>query len=83
LEGYNLFGLFKSKKSKDIAKKRLQLILSYERSGLPPSIIDEIKKDLVNIFSKYPYFDANNIEVNLKREDVSREELWISIPIKD
>ncbi|NPA32579.1 MAG: cell division topological specificity factor MinE [Aquificae bacterium] len=78
-----MFGLFKSRKSKDIAKKRLQLVLSYERSGLPPNIVSEIKKDLVSVFSKYPYFDAKNIEVNLKREDSSREELWISIPLKD
>jgi len=78
-----LFGLFKSKKSKDVAKKRLQLVLSYERSGLPPSIVDEIKKDLVSVFAKYPYFDASNIEVNLKREDVDKEQLWISIPLRD
>ncbi|RUM32442.1 MAG: cell division topological specificity factor MinE [Aquifex sp.] len=78
-----MFGLFKSQKSKDIAKKRLQLVLSYERSGLPPSIVDEIRKDLVNVFSKYPYFDAENIEVSLKIKDIDREELWISIPIRD
>ncbi|HIP42633.1 MAG TPA: cell division topological specificity factor MinE [Aquifex aeolicus] len=78
-----MFELFKSKKSKDIAKKRLQLVLYYERSGLPPSIVNEIKKDLVNVFSKYPYFDAENIEVHLKKEDINREELWISIPIRD
>jgi len=76
-----LFGLFKSRKSKEVAKKRLQLVLSYERSGLPPNIVEEIKRDLVSIFGKYPYFDADNIEVNLKKEDVNREQLWISIPI--
>ena len=78
-----MFGLFKSRKSKEVAKKRLQLVLSYERSGLPPNIVEEIKRDLVSIFGKYPYFDADNIEVNLKKEDVNREQLWISIPIKD
>ncbi len=78
-----MFGLFKSRKSKDIAKKRLKLVLSYERAGLPPNIIDQIREDLIKVFSKYPYFDAGNIEVNLKKEEVDKEELWISIPIKE
>ena len=78
-----MFGLFKTRKSKEIAKKRLQLVLSYERIGIPPHVIEKIKNDLINVFSNYPYFDAKNIEVNLKREDTNREELWISIPIKE
>ncbi len=79
-----MFGWFRSKKSKDIAKKRLQLVLSYERVGIPPNVVEKIKEDLINVFSKYPYFDARNIEVNLKREDSGqKEELWISIPIKE
>jgi len=78
-----VFGFLRSRKSKDIAKKRLKVVLSYERAGLPPNIIDSIREDLIKVFSKYPFFDAGNIEVNLKREEENKEELWISIPIKD
>ena len=79
-----MFKFLKTSKSKDIAKKRLQLVLSYERIGIPPNVIDKIKEDLINLFSKYPYFDAENIDVNVRRmEDGKREELWISIPVKD
>lgn len=79
-----MFEFLKPKKSKDIAKKRLQLVLSYERVGIPPNVVEKIKEDLISVFSKYPYFDAANIEVNLRREDSGRrEELWISIPIKE
>lgn len=79
-----MFKFLKSSKSKDIAKKRLQLVLSYERIGIPPNVINQIKEDLINLFSKYPYFDAENIDVNVRRvEEENREELWISIPVKD
>ncbi len=78
----NIGSLFK-KKSKDIAKQRLMLVLSYERQGLPPSIVERLKEDLINLFSKYPQFDASGIDVLLKRNEDNREELWISIPLKN
>ena len=77
----NLGSLFK-KKSKDVAKQRLMLVLSYERQGLPPSIVDKLKEDLISLFSKYPQFDAGGIEVLLRKNEDNREELWISIPFK-
>ncbi len=77
----NLGSLFK-KKSKDVAKQRLMLVLSYERQGLPPSIVDRLKEDLISLFSKYPQFDAAGIEVLLRKNEDNREELWISIPFK-
>ncbi len=73
-----LFG----KKSKDIAKKRLTLVLSYERKGLPPNIVDKLKEDLISLFSKYPQFEANSIDVALKTNEEDKEELWISIPFR-
>ena len=77
----NLGSLFK-KKSKDVAKQRLMLVLSYERQGLPPSMVEKLKKDLISLFSKYPQFDAKGIDVALKKNEEEREELWISIPFK-
>jgi len=79
-----MLGFFKSQKSKDIAKKRLQLVSRCERIGLPINIIEKIKEDLIGVFSEYPYFDVANIKVNIKKGvSGQREELWISIPIKE
>jgi cell division topological specificity factor len=78
----NLRSLF-GKKSKDIAKQRLMLVLSYERQGLPPSLVEKLKEDLISLFSKYPQFDASGIDVLLKKNEDNREELWISIPFKE
>lgn len=77
----NLGSLFK-RRSKDVAKQRLMLVLSYERQGLPTNIVERLKEDLISLFSKYPQFDAAGIEVLLKKEEDKKEELWISIPIK-
>ncbi len=70
------------RKSKDVAKQRLMLVLSYERQGLPPSIVERLKEDLISLFSKYPQFDAKGIDVILRKNEEEREELWISIPFK-
>ncbi len=78
---FNSGFLFK-KKSKDVAKQRLMLVLSYERQGLPPSMVERLKEDLISLFSKYPQFDAAGIDVLLKKNEGNREELWISIPFK-
>ncbi len=76
-----LDSLFGHNKSKDEAKKRLTLVLAYERKGLPPNFIERLKDELVDIFSKYPQFDVNRIEIDIKGDD-DFEEVWIGIPFK-
>ncbi len=76
-----LDSLFGQNKSKDEAKKRLTLVLSYERKGLPPNFVERLKDELVDIFSKYPQFDVNRLEIDIKGDD-DFEEVWISIPFK-
>lgn len=71
-----------SSKSKDDAKKRLTLVLSYERKGLPPNFVERLKDDLIYLFSKYPQFEVRKIEVDIRREREDFDELWISIPFK-
>lgn len=74
-----LFGLFKRKSSSSAAKERLMMVLAYERKGLPPNFAELLQKDMVEVFSKYHQFDAQNIEVEIKSES-NQDELWISIP---
>jgi cell division topological specificity factor len=74
--------LFGRNKSKDEAKKRLTLVLAYERKGLPPNFIERLRDDLVYIFSKYSQFDVSRIEVDIKKGNADFEELWVSIPFK-
>lgn len=73
---------FNRGKSKDEAKRRLTLVLSYERKGLPPNFVDRLRDDLISVFSKYPQFEVKKIEVDIKRDEDNFDELWISIPFK-
>jgi len=49
----NFFDLFKKKKSKEIAKDRLMMMLAYERATTKIENLDEMKKDLINVVRKY------------------------------
>jgi cell division topological specificity factor len=77
-----LDSLFGHNKSKDEAKRRLTLVLAYERKGLPPNFVERLKEELVDIFSKYPQFDVSRIEVDIKKGSDDFEEVWIGIPFK-
>ncbi|MCS6998833.1 MAG: cell division topological specificity factor MinE [Aquificaceae bacterium] len=74
--------LFNRVKSKDEAKRRLTLVLSYERKGLPPNFVDRLREDLISVFSRYPQFEVKKIEVDIKRDKEDFDQLWISIPFK-
>lgn len=74
--------LFSRGRSKEEAKKRLTLVLSYERRGLPPNFADRLKEDLILVFSKYPQFEVKKIEVDIRKEKEGFDELWISVPFK-
>jgi len=49
----SLFEIFKKKKSKDVAKDRLMMMLAYERANTKIDNLDEMKKDLINVVKKY------------------------------
>ncbi|MFN3869899.1 MAG: cell division topological specificity factor MinE [Aquificaceae bacterium] len=74
--------IFNQGSSKEEAKKRLTMVLTYERKGLPPNFVDRLKEDLISVFSKYPQLEVENIEVDLKRKKEDLEELHISIPFR-
>lgn len=77
-----LFDFFRKESSSKVAKRRLQMVLEYERKGLPPNFAELLQIDLRGVFSKYPQFDAGNVEVEIRQEN-GKEQLWISIPFKD
>ena len=49
----SLFDLFKKKKSKDVAKDRLMMMLAYERANTKIDNLDEMKQELINVVKKY------------------------------
>ena len=65
------WALQRNERSKDTARKRLQLILVFDRIGLAPAYIDAMKKDIILAVSRYLVVDEESIEMDMQRSDSS------------
>jgi cell division topological specificity factor len=66
------FLLGEKKKTANVAKERLQIILAHERTGNrhhQPDYLPQLQRDLVAVISKYIQINPNDIKVNLERQD--------------
>ena len=57
----------RSSSSKDVAKQRLKLVLIHDRNDLSPTLVQAIRRDLVQALSKYVEIDMSALEVDLTR----------------
>jgi cell division topological specificity factor len=67
-----LLALFRSKpNSAQVAKERLRIIVSQERSrrGGGPDYLPLLRKELLEVIRKYVNVDPDAIQVNLEKED--------------
>lgn len=55
--------------SSSTAKDRLRLVLMTDHLALAPEIIEQMKRDLVEVISRYVEVDREKVEVNFERED--------------
>ena len=73
------------KKSASVAKERLQIILAHERSGrnaAEPDYLPALQRELIAVISKYIKINAEDIKVNLERQD-NLEVLEVKIELPD
>jgi cell division topological specificity factor len=58
--------IFKPKeKSGSVAKTRLQMVLTHDRSNVTPGLLEEIKDDIIEVIAKRLAIDPDNVVVNL------------------
>lgn len=63
-----IFG--KRKKTADIARERLQIILAHERGrNGAPDYLPALQKELMEVISKYVKVNHEDIKVQLERQD--------------
>jgi len=60
----SFFDLFKKKKSKEVAKDRLMMMLAYERANTKIGDLDQMKQDLINVVKKYVDIEDIGIKTN-------------------
>ena len=72
--------LFKSDKSGNVAKERLQLVLIHDRNDISPEVLNALKIKMIQTIKKYLEIDEGCIEIELNKEDRSVA-LVASIPL--
>ena len=66
------FFIGEKKKTANIAKERLQIILAHERSGrnaAEPDYLPDLQRELIAVICKYVKINPADIKVNLERQD--------------
>lgn len=78
-----MFRWFKKKKitNAQYAKNRVNLQIHYDRAGLNPEILENIKRDVFLAISKYIDYDKDDINVDFKQIDANMSVINASIPI--
>ena len=72
--------LFGQPGSSATAKERLRLVLMTDHLELAPEMIDAMKRDLVDVISRYVEVDREKIDVSFERQD-SALAMLANIPI--
>lgn len=72
---------FRRKRSSKIARERLEILLVTDRIGCNPYTTESIKRDIMNVISKYIEIDVDNCIVEIHHEKGPC--LTANIPIKE
>jgi cell division topological specificity factor len=51
--------------SSQVAKTRLQMVLTHDRSDISPGLIEKIKDDIIEVIARHLAIDPDNVVVNL------------------
>lgn len=74
------FQIDKSENTSECATNRLQVILMHDRTKLDPLIMNKMREELIDVFSKYVVIDKEELEIGLKNEG-DAVALMLNIPI--
>lgn len=64
-----LMGRSSAKGSGSKARERLQFILVHDRIHLPPERLEEMKREILAVISKYVSVDEHNVDIALQKRD--------------
>lgn len=68
------------KKPANIAKNRLKFVLMHDRADIPAPMMEEMRKEIIAVLSKYVTIDVEHLDVGIERSD-GNVILSASIPI--
>lgn len=68
--------------SSTVAKTRLQMVLTHDRSDISPGLIEQIKDDIIEVITQHLAVDRDQVVVNLTR-NAKESRLVAEIPLRD
>lgn len=74
-----LYKLFTRKKSSQIAKERLKILLISDRVNCSTQMLELMKLDIAKVISKYIKIDAKNMDIEITKTP----SIFATIPIVD
>ena len=78
---------FSRKKSREIAKDRLKILLISDRVNCSTEMMEMIKTDIAKVISKYIKIDTESMEIQISKTDRKGRDkiptLYANIPILD
>ena len=81
-----LFSFFnkEEKKSKNVAKDRLKLVLIHDRAMLSSGMLEQMKDDIIAVISKYVEIDKESLTIDMAEnpDNTRRTTLVANIPLK-
>jgi cell division topological specificity factor len=67
--------------SKNAAKERLKLALTYDRGGLAQGTIEQLRDEIIQVIAKHLIINEDEIEINFDRT-TEEDRLIASIPLR-
>ena len=55
--------------SADTARQRLQLVLAHDSSDLNPELLEQMRREILEVVSRYVEIDLSETDVSLETED--------------
>ena len=77
--------LFGKKKSSEVAKDRLKLVLIHDRRLISNTVLNQMKDELIQVISKYIKIEQDeiNIQFDVETENRNRGALIVNVPLKN
>ncbi len=55
------------KQSGQVARKRMQFVLMHDRIDITPDLMEAVRKDILDVLSKYMEIDGKSLKVDLEQ----------------
>jgi cell division topological specificity factor len=65
-----------------VAKERLRLVLTQDRAGISPALLDTLKDDIITVISRHLDVDVDSVQVTVTQSN-RESSLVADIPLKD